>query len=92
MKLTTPRWWYVRDGAPAPITRALLRPLSWVWKTATARRIARTQPVDPGLPVISVGNLTVGGSGKTPIVREALRLLEGSESLTAPPLVMHLVS
>lgn len=75
MKLTTPRWWYVRDGAPAPITRALLKPLSWTWTQATARRMARARPTDPGVPVISVGNLTVGGSGKTPIVREALRLL-----------------
>ena len=25
MKLGTPRWWYVRDGAPAPVIRALLR-------------------------------------------------------------------
>jgi len=75
VKLTTPRWWYVRDGAPAPITRALLRPASWLWAAATARRMARARPVDPGAPVISVGNLTVGGSGKTPVTREVLRLL-----------------
>lgn len=75
MKLTTPRWWYVRDGAPAPITRALLRPLSWIWAAVTARRIARATPLDPGAPVICVGNLTVGGTGKTPVVRELLRRL-----------------
>ena len=75
MKLNTPRWWYVREGAPSPIVRALLKPLSWLWAAATARRIARAEPVDPGVPVISVGNLTVGGSGKTPVAREVLRLL-----------------
>lgn len=75
MKLTTPRWWYVRSGAPAPVTRALLKPLSWIWAAATARRIERTAPVDPGTPVICVGNLTVGGTGKTPVVRELLRRL-----------------
>jgi len=75
MKLATPRWWYVREGAPAPVTRALLRPLSWIWAAATARRIARAKPVDPGAPVICVGNLTVGGTGKTPVVRELLRRL-----------------
>lgn len=75
MKLATPRWWYMREGAPAPITRALLKPVSWIWAAATARRIARTTPMDVGAPVICVGNLTVGGVGKTPIVRElALRL------------------
>ena len=75
MKLATPRWWYRREGAPAPLARALLRPVSWVWAAATARRIARAQPFDPGVPVISIGNLTVGGSGKTPVAREVLRLL-----------------
>lgn len=70
MKLPTPRWWYVRSRAPAPVTRALLKPVSWIWAAATARRIARTTPADPGVPVICVGNLTVGGTGKTPIVRQ----------------------
>ncbi len=75
MRLATPRWWYVRAGAPAPVLRALLRPLSWAWAWTTARRIARAVPADVGAPVICVGNLTVGGAGKTPVVREALRLL-----------------
>jgi tetraacyldisaccharide 4'-kinase len=76
MKLDTPRWWYVREGAPAPITRALLKPLSWIWAAATARRIAKGEPRDPGVPVICVGNLTVGGTGKTPIVRELVHRLQ----------------
>ena len=75
MKLGTPRWWYVRDGAPAPLARALLRPASWVWGWATAQRIARGRPFDPGVPVISVGNLTLGGSGKTPVARALLAML-----------------
>ncbi|OXE36731.1 MAG: tetraacyldisaccharide 4'-kinase [Phenylobacterium zucineum] len=75
MKLPTPKWWYVRAGAPAPVTRALLTPISWIWAWATARRLARAVPVDPGIPVICVGNLTAGGTGKTPVVRELLKLL-----------------
>lgn len=75
MKLNTPRWWYDRERRHAPMTRMLLKPLSWVWAAATARRIARAAPVDPGVPVISIGNVTVGGSGKTPVAREVLRLL-----------------
>ena len=76
MRLDTPRWWYVRAGAPAPITRALLRPASWIWAWATARRIARGRPIDPGVPVICVGNLTLGGAGKTPVASEILRRLQ----------------
>ena len=75
MKLPTPRWWYVRQGAPAPVARALLTPVSWIWAAVTARRIARTVPIDPGVPVICVGNLTAGGTGKTPVARELLRRL-----------------
>lgn len=82
MKLSTPRWWYVREGAPAPVTRALLKPVSWIWAAVTARRIARAVPVDPGAPVICVGNLTVGGTGKTPVVRELLHRLPGAHGLS----------
>jgi tetraacyldisaccharide 4'-kinase len=75
MKLATPRWWYRREGAPSPLTRALLTPLSWIWAAQTARRIARTQPRGADCAVICVGNFTVGGVGKTPIVRELLLTL-----------------
>ncbi|KJV42291.1 tetraacyldisaccharide 4'-kinase [Brevundimonas sp. KM4] len=75
MKLNTPRWWYVRDSNHVRMTRTALKPLGWVWAAVTARRIAKAVPVDPGCAVISVGNLTVGGSGKTPVARETLRLL-----------------
>lgn len=78
MKLATPRWWYVRAGAPAPVLRLLLRPLGWLWAAVTARRLARATPDDPGVPVICVGNLTVGGAGKTPVVREVLARLRAT--------------
>ncbi len=83
MRLATPRGWYRREGAPGPLTRALLTPASWIWAAATARRIARGQPADPGAAVICVGNLTLGGAGKTPVVREILR------RLTARGVVAH---
>lgn len=75
MKLGTPRWWYVKSGGPAPVTRALLTPISWLWAAATARRIAKAVPTEVAAPVICVGNVTMGGAGKTPIVRELLLTL-----------------
>ena len=78
MKLATPRWWYVRDNRSGRVRRTLLKPVSWVWAWATANRVAKGPGFDPDVPVISVGNLTVGGSGKTPVVREALRLLRAA--------------
>ena len=90
MKLSTPRWWYTRDlGARRggmPISRMLLTPVSWIWAAVTARRIARTAPFDPGAPVICVGNLTMGGVGKTPVVRAL------AERLTARGKAVHLLS
>lgn len=82
MKLSTPRWWYVRDKAPGTVARFVLTPLSWIWAAVTARRIAGARPADPGVPVICVGNLTVGGTGKTPIVRELLKRLPGAHGLS----------
>lgn len=75
MRLSTPRWWYLRDERAAPVTRALLRPASWIWAAVTERRIARTLPTSVEAAVVSVGNLTVGGSGKTPVAREVLAIL-----------------
>lgn len=78
MKLNTPRWWYRRDRKHGTVLRMLLTPAGWVWAAATKRRLARGAWEDVGVPVISVGNLTVGGSGKTPVAMETLRLLRGA--------------
>ncbi len=90
MKLATPRWWYVREDQSRrggmSATRMLLTPVSWIWAAVTARRIARATPADVGVPVICVGNLTVGGVGKTPVVRAL------AERLAARGLAVHLLS
>lgn len=58
-----------------------LRPLSWLFDVIRRRRIQRLARQKPGrtsLPVIVVGNITVGGTGKTPLVGwlvEQLRLM-----------------
>ncbi|MDX8401769.1 MAG: tetraacyldisaccharide 4'-kinase [Mariprofundaceae bacterium] len=55
-------WW--RD-APPPIPLRLLSPL---YRAISARQLARraARTLRPPVPLISVGNLTAGGSGKTP--------------------------
>jgi tetraacyldisaccharide 4'-kinase len=56
-----------RSRDSAPVTRLLLTPLSLAYSWAGKRRIERATPADVGLPVICVGNLTLGGAGKTPV-------------------------
>ena len=54
------------------VGHAALAPLSWVYEVAVRARNRRFDRVGAtwraGVPVVSVGNLVVGGTGKTPIV------------------------
>ena len=47
-------------------TKALL-PASWVYHAGHRIRYASSRPKRAGVPVICVGNVTVGGAGKTPV-------------------------
>ena len=52
-----------------------LAPLSWAWAAGAQARRLTASPARVGAPVICVGNLTVGGTGKTPTVLALLRRL-----------------
>ncbi|HEY2177869.1 MAG TPA: tetraacyldisaccharide 4'-kinase [Caulobacteraceae bacterium] len=67
--IRTPRHWYQRRPRRLSILTLVATPVSWLWAALTARRLARGGPIDPGAPVICVGNLTLGGAGKTPVAR-----------------------
>lgn len=70
--MKAPHFWshgldpYSREAAP--VVRAFLTPLANIYAWAGARRIKRSEPYKCGVPVICVGNITVGGTGKTPVV------------------------
>ncbi len=73
--MKTPQWWYKKNALGAPWWRPALLPLSWLWQAVNDAKRKTAKPYRSSLFVISVGNLTLGGSGKTPIAGEILRLL-----------------
>jgi tetraacyldisaccharide 4'-kinase len=60
--MRAPDFWQ-KDG----LLGTLLSPLGALYGLSVALKARYARPFDPGLPVICVGNLTAGGSGKTPI-------------------------
>jgi tetraacyldisaccharide 4'-kinase len=77
-----------RSQASAAIVRApefwtqsglvptLLEPLATLYAAAGATRAMLTTPFRASVPVLCVGNLVAGGSGKTPVVLSLARLLQ----------------
>ncbi|MEM9779323.1 MAG: tetraacyldisaccharide 4'-kinase [Pseudomonadota bacterium] len=68
--MRAPAFW----ARPPGVLAALLSPAALIWQTVTARRMARAGS-HLGVPVICVGNLTAGGTGKTPVVCAVLEAL-----------------
>ena len=65
------------------ITYALY-PISYLYRIIIRIRFISTRPKKVSIPVISVGNLSVGGTGKTPIVRYIVNFFQehGVETAT----------
>lgn len=59
-----PDFWYTN---PNESVAFVLRPLGWLYAMAGRLRRAFVQPFRTTVPVICVGNLTAGGTGKTPV-------------------------
>jgi tetraacyldisaccharide 4'-kinase len=63
---------------PKPDWRAnALRPLGALYAAATARRLAKGTPKHMAVPVVCIGNINAGGTGKTPTVIAVLDHLRG---------------
>lgn len=59
--MAAPRFWYQPKG----LFSTVLAPLGWLYAMGTARRL-RAASYRASVPVICIGNINVGGTGKTP--------------------------
>jgi len=104
-RITGEIWEAFSEGVPSPLhklpARVVLTPLSWIWRVGHRINVEMSLAARQSLetPVISIGGLTMGGVGKSPMVahlaarlREAGRnpaiLTRGYKRKSAEPIVL----
>lgn len=71
--MRTPKFWWQPSSTSYSF---LLHPISYLFRRAASLRAFFTPPQAVSVPVICIGNLVVGGAGKTPTTLALARLLK----------------
>ena len=72
-----PAFWWRKTGLMPGLASALLSPLAAFYGAIAARRMLKPG-VRASLPVLCVGNFTLGGAGKTPAVMMLAKMLQAA--------------
>jgi len=88
-KLQIPQFWYSNDENASPLKSKLLWPVAQLYQLGAQINRATTKRRQSPLPVICVGNLTMGGAGKTPTARAILDLVKTHEKFDTPCFLMR---
>ena len=73
MKLHKPNFW---DSDKIGISSILLYPFSLIWRIIFLIKYLTTKKIKMSIPVICVGNIYIGGTGKTPLTIKLYELLK----------------
>lgn len=74
--MRTPHFWFAPPDAPGVMPR-ILAPLAVIYAELTARRLCRPPKISADVPVICIGNINAGGTGKTPTTIALIERLSG---------------
>ena len=74
--MKAPEFWNHKSGREsAPVIRTILSPIGWIYGKFVSKSINNSIEYDSGVPVICIGNATLGGTGKTPVTIYILKSL-----------------
>lgn len=83
--MKTPSFWY--DTTSPSTLSDLMMPLARLYTRVARAHKSRKAPREVAVPVICLGNLLAGGSGKTPTAIALLRLLQDARLFLSPAFV-----
>jgi tetraacyldisaccharide 4'-kinase len=74
--MTAPAFWYQQKTPREVLLKRALLPASWIYGALVRKKFDLYFPVPMAKPIICVGNVTTGGTGKTPVVLSLVDLLK----------------
>jgi tetraacyldisaccharide 4'-kinase len=80
--MKTPQFWYA--DKKNSVLATVLTPLAGLYERAAAMHRAHSNPLPVTAPVICLGNLVAGGSGKTPTAIALMKLLRSTNFFLSP--------
>lgn len=81
--MKAPAFWYDQPSEKSPL-KTLLRPISRAYAFFATRHRTQSDPDIASIPVICIGNITVGGNGKTPCAITIMNLLAREKIFITP--------
>lgn len=89
-QLKIPQFWYSENkGKDKTVLSYALLPLAWIYQGLSHLNQALTIRGQANIPVICIGNVTMGGGGKTPTARAILDMVKEHGNFKTPCFLMR---